>query len=101
MSRKVKISKTAEKKLNILFDYLLQKWSQKVKSDFINKLDKSVNLIKSTPEIFPESDTQKGLHKCVITKQTTLYYRFNAKTIFLVTIFDSRQNPNKLKKSLG
>ena len=101
MSRKVEISKTAEKKLDKLFDYLLQNWSQKVKSDFINKLDKSINLIKSTPEIFPESVDQKGLHKCVITKQTTLYYRFNSKTIFIVTLFDSRQHPNKLKKNLG
>jgi plasmid stabilization system protein ParE len=73
MNRAVKISKTAENKLDNLFDYHLHNWSQKVKSDFIEKLDKSIDLIKSTPEIFPKSDKQEGLHKCVITKQTTSY----------------------------
>ena len=100
MNRKVKTSKTAQKKLEKLFEYLIQEWSEKVKSDFIIKLDKCVDLIKSNPDIFPESDKQNGLHKCVITKQTTLYYRFNSKSIFLVTIFDSRQHPNKLKEGL-
>lgn len=101
MGRKVKISKTAEKKLETLFDYLLQKWSQKVKTEFVKKLDKSIDLIKLTPEIFPESDKQTGLHKCVVTKQTTLYYRFDSKAIYIITIFDTRQKPSKLKKDLN
>jgi plasmid stabilization system protein ParE len=100
MSRKVKISKTAERKLEEFFDYLLKKWSVKVKSDFIKKLDKSVDFIKSNPKTFPEVQKNTGLYKCVITKQTTLYYRFNSKTIFIVTVFDTRQNPSKLKKSM-
>ena len=35
MSRKVIITKTAEKKLNNLFDYLIENWSEKVKKEFI------------------------------------------------------------------
>ena len=100
MNRKVKISKTTEKKLEKLFDYLLQNWSQKVKTDFIEKLERSVDLIKVTPEIFPESDKQVGLHKCVITKQITLYYRFDAEAVYLITIFDTRQHPKKLRRDL-
>ncbi len=100
MSRKVKISKTAEKKISELLDYLQENWSLKVKSDFVKKLDKSIDLVKSDPNIFPESDKKLGLYKCVISKQTTMYYRFNSKTIFIVTIFDNRQNPSKLKKEV-
>tara|TARA_R110000868_G_scaffold150482_8_gene373731 strand:+ start:2898 stop:3203 length:306 start_codon:yes stop_codon:yes gene_type:complete len=100
MSRKVKISKTAKKKLEKLFDYLLENWSLKVKSDFVKKLDKSIDLIKLQPESFPQSEKNPGLHKCVITKQTSLYYRFNSKTIFVVTLFDTRQDPKKLRKDL-
>ena len=37
MSRAVIISKTAEKKLDKLFKYLLKNWSLKVKNDFISK----------------------------------------------------------------
>ncbi|KAA9324935.1 type II toxin-antitoxin system RelE/ParE family toxin [Adhaeribacter soli] len=100
MSRKVVLSKRAEKKLASLFDFLTEKWSEKIKHDFIQKLDKRIEAIKNKPESFPESEIQKGLFKCVITKQTTLYYRFTSRQIQIVTIFDSRQNPEKLKKDL-
>lgn len=98
--RKIKISKTAKKKLDALFYYLITNWNLKVKSDFVNKLDKSIDSIKLHPESYPESNSKKGLHRCVITKQTTLFYRFNAKRIVIVTIFDTRQNPYNLNKDL-
>lgn len=100
MRRKVIISKIAENKLENLFEYLIKHWSLKVKSDFVKKLDKNIEIIREQPESFPESQKEVGLRKCVITKQTTLYYRFSTKQIRVVTIFGNRQNPNKLKKDL-
>ncbi|SHF05747.1 Plasmid stabilization system protein ParE [Psychroflexus salarius] len=100
MSRKVVISKTAQKKLENLFEYLITEWSLKVKKEFVEKLDSSIEIIKTQPEIFPESKKGKKLRRCVITKQTTLYYRFNSKRINVVTIFDTRQHPNKLDPEL-
>jgi plasmid stabilization system protein ParE len=97
MSRTVIISKLAERKLNKLFEYLIAKWSIKVKNEFIKKLDKSISLIKEQPESFLSSEKEKGLRKCVITKQTTLYYRFDKNKIKVVTLFDTRQNPTELK----
>jgi len=100
VERTVIISHTAEKKLEQLFDFLEEKWSIRVKNDFIRKLDKSIKAIKLFPDSFPESEKEKGLRKCVITKQTTLYYRFNSTTINVITIFDTRQNPDNLKRDL-
>ncbi len=94
------ISITAEKKLEKLFEYLIKEWSVKAKKDFVEKLDSSIEIIKNQPEIFPESKKGKSLRKCVITKQTTLYYRYNSKRINIVTLFDTRQNPNKLDKEI-
>ena len=100
MIRKVVISKTTEKKLDSLFSYLVEKWSVKVKNEFIEKLDYSIELIRNQPEMFPESKQGKKLKKCVVTKQTTLFYRFTSKQINVVTIFDTRQNPKKLKQEI-
>lgn len=100
MSRKVFLSKTAEKKLDKLFEYLITEWSVKVKTDFVEKLDSSIEIIKNQPEMFPESKKGEGLRKCVITKQTILYYRYNSKRINIVTLFDTRQNPKKLDKEI-
>ena len=100
MSRKVVISKTAERKLEKLFEYLIKEWSLKVKKDFVEKLDSSIEIIKNQPEIFPESKKGKSLRKCVVTKQTTIYYRYNSKRINIVTLFDTRQDPNKLDQEI-
>lgn len=67
MRRIVIVSKTAEKKLETLFEFLLEKWSLKVKSEFIKKLDKNIDIIRDNPNVFPESEIKSGLHKCVIT----------------------------------
>lgn len=37
------------------------------------------------------------IREVVISKQTSLFYHFNQKHIVIVAVFDSRQNPNKLK----
>jgi plasmid stabilization system protein ParE len=100
LKRKIFISKTAEKKLDKLFDYLIENWSEKVKNEFVTKLDSSLDLIRKQPEIFPKSQKAKDLRKCVLTKQTTLFYRFNTKQISIVTIFDTRQNPKRLNKEI-
>lgn len=100
MSRKVDISKTAQKKLDRLIEFLEEEWSEKIKQEFVIKLDNSIRIIKSQPEAFPESNLRKGLRKCVITKQTTLYYRYNSRKIFLVTLFDTRQDPNKINREI-
>ncbi len=99
MDRKVIVSKTAQKKLDELFEYLVDEWSERVKNKFIDKLDKNINIIRTNPEAFPTSNKVKGLSRCVITKQTTLYFRYNSKRIEVVTIFDTRQNPRKLKRA--
>ncbi|MFK7747712.1 MAG: type II toxin-antitoxin system RelE/ParE family toxin [Kordia sp.] len=68
MSREIKISKTAEEKLEKLLVYLLENWSKKVKSDFVKKLDTSIDLIRSNPTMFPEikKDTRQRPSKLKI-----------------------------------
>ena len=87
-------------KLENLFDHLLKNWSKKVKDDFVAKLDHCIELIRTQPEIFRESKKGKQLRRCVITKQTTMYYRFDSKRINIVTLFDTRQDPNELQSQI-
>lgn len=99
--RNIKLSKQAEKKLSNLLEYLEKEWAAKVKSDFIMKLDACFEIIKNNPEGFARTDLVKGLHKCSVTKQNTIYYTFDESSIFVVTVFDTRQNPKKLKKEIN
>ena len=73
MSRKIVLSKRASKNLEKLLEYLETKWSKRVKDNFIKKLDRSLQILKEKPESSPKSDIVKGLCKCVVMKQTTVF----------------------------
>jgi plasmid stabilization system protein ParE len=96
--RKIILSKRASNQLEKLLEYLELEWSLKVKNDFIKKLDKSLSQIQIFPESCQQTNFVQGLHKFVVTKQTAFFYRFDSETITVVTIFDNRMNPDRLKK---
>lgn len=98
----VYLSELAESKLKKLTQHLLENWSHKVKMDFLTKLTDKINQISIQPESCPKSNEFGGIYKCVITKQTTFFYRINfqAEEIEIITLFDTRQDPEKIKKQL-
>ena len=100
MNRKIVLSNRASKNLEKLLEYLETKQSKRVKDNFIKKLDRSLQILKEKPESSPKSEILKGLHRCVITKQTTVFYKFDSKNLYVVTIFDTRQNPDKIRKEI-
>jgi len=100
MSRKIVLSKRASGKLDKLLEYLETEWSIRIKNNFIKKLDRSLQILKEKPESSPKSDRVNGLYKCVVTKQTTVYYKFDSKKLYVVTIFDTRQDPKRLNKEI-
>ncbi|MCM5664442.1 type II toxin-antitoxin system RelE/ParE family toxin [Galbibacter mesophilus] len=99
---KVFLSELAEKKLLNLSEYLLENWGLKTRNDFISKLTEKIQQITNQPESCPKSSEIENLYKCVVTKQTTFYYRIKLEEqeIEIITIFDTRQNPNKLKRDI-
>jgi len=99
---KVFLSEHAESKLLKLSQYLLEEWNVKTRDKFISKLSDKIKQISNQPDSCPKSSKFKNLYKCVVTKQTTFFYRLIAerKEIEIITIFDTRQNPDKLKKDV-
>jgi hypothetical protein len=60
------------------------------------KLDKALLQIAKMPESCPLSHKKKGVYKCLVSKQTSLFYRITAKEIEVITLFDNRQKLSKL-----
>lgn len=98
--RKIIISTTATKNALEIAEYIEAKFSLKFRNEFIEKVSKAFELIRSNPEIFPKSEINANRFRFVLTKQTTIYYRFNSEKITIISIFDTRQNPNKIKKDI-
>jgi hypothetical protein len=38
------------------------------------------------------------LRKCVLNKQTSIFYKVTEKTVFIVALFDNRRDPEKISK---
>jgi plasmid stabilization system protein ParE len=100
MIQVIRFSKSASAKLENLLVYLEIKWSMKVKQNFIAKLDRSSLQIQNHPDSFPASDRINGLRKCVVTKQTTIFYKYSDQAINVVAFFDNRQDPNSQRNLL-
>ena len=91
-------SSRSKKQLDSLLDYLEIRFSVSTKKKFIKKLDNTIDIILNNPDTFPKSDINNTIRKCVISKQTTLYYKYNNKEIRLLSLFDTRQDPTKIKE---
>ncbi|MFW5663858.1 MAG: type II toxin-antitoxin system RelE/ParE family toxin [Bacteroidota bacterium] len=98
--RKVTLSKRASVKLEKLLVYLENEWTEKVKHDFIKILDKNFDRIITYPKSNEKSALKKGLYRCVVTRQTTLFYQFDASSIKVVALFDTRMDPRKIKQEV-
>ena len=99
--RDIKLSKRAAQKLQDLLEYLDTEWSESIKKKFVKELDQSFRLIKRNPTCFPKTDFVKDLHRCVVTKHITIYYTYDESTIFIITLFDNRQNPQRIGKEIN
>ena len=89
----------AERNLNAIFDYLENTWSEREISNFAQNLESYLHTISQNPATFPYFDKEKEVRRCVLSPQTTIYYReipFENKVI-VITLFDNRRNPNSLR----
>ncbi len=82
---------------------ILEYWRNRNKSNaYSKKLDKrfreALNIIRDYPQIGKQTDDQKARIK--IIKDYLLIYEETADSIILLTIWDSRQDPEKLEKIL-
>lgn len=97
---KVRFSRLATYKLEKLSEYLTEEWSEQSNLKFLKRLDSKIQTIQMNPEIFPQSEHEPGLRKCVVTKQTSLLYEIQTKSIFVLTIIDTRQDQKKIKEEI-
>ena len=99
MNKQIVWSPRAESDFINIIEYLIGKFGSSSAIKFANKLDRILNNIAKLPEIYPVTVKRKNVRRCVISRQTTLYYRVKHDTIQLVTFYDTRQHPDKINLS--
>ncbi len=97
MAKNLVWSIKAENDLEKIADYLDSHWPEKVTAKFLSSLSNLLNQIATNPKQFPLINKTKRYRKCVINRQNSLYYLETKSDILILRIFDTRQNPKKLK----
>ncbi|MBK6536330.1 MAG: type II toxin-antitoxin system RelE/ParE family toxin [Ignavibacteria bacterium] len=90
-------SERASKELNSTLKYIEENWSFKVADEFAKTIDKKISYVKSNPYQYPPFKNKKEIRKCVVTEQISFFYRILNDEVQIITIFDTRQSPSKLK----
>ena len=94
---RIEWSEEATRNLDGIIDYLKREWTDKEIIKFVSKLDKAINLISTNPNLFRLTNKRKNIRRCVLMKQVSIYFRHTEDSVYIISIFDTRQNPAKLK----
>jgi plasmid stabilization system protein ParE len=96
----VYLSPLAAFKLQKLFAYLDEHWGESVRRRFQEQLNRFMENLSRFPGICPKMEEFPNLHRCVVTQQNSLVYRVNDDAIEVVTVFDNRQDPERIWKEI-
>ena len=82
-----------------VIDYLNKNWTKKEMVQFYQRTHFTINAIKKNPAIFPASSKNKEIRKAIVDKNNSFFYIIDPsrQRIYLLTFFDSRQDPKKLR----
>ncbi len=99
MGYKYKLFWTDEalKNLEQILDYFKKEWTQKEIINFKTKLSNQLDIILRFPLIFPKSERKSRLRKSVLSKQTIIFYEIEGTVIYIVYLFNTKQDPKKIK----
>lgn len=87
----------AVENLENILSYISTNWTEREGNKFKARLSEQLNIISKFPGVFPASAITPRLRKAVLTKQIIIFYEFKEQVIYIAYLFDSRQNPKKIK----
>lgn len=85
--------------LNGIVEYLQQKWNEQVVDNFLNRLSEVLINLEQEPHRYRITETG-DVREVVLTKHNVLLFRIKGDKVEVLTIFETRQNPDKKFKNL-
>jgi len=97
MPKKISWSPLAEEDLESILGYLQTNWGNAASLKFLNVVDHLLSQIANNHRQFPLINKKHRIRKAVLSKHNSLYYKNARSHIYLLRIYDNRQDPKKLK----
>jgi plasmid stabilization system protein ParE len=95
MKHKILFSPRALHDLQLVLEYLDKEWGISVSEKFLDRIDNLLDGISETSLMYVCVNKKKKIHKCVVNKNVTLYYRIRKNEVELITFFQSHQHQSK------
>lgn len=96
MSYPVRYSTRAYTEYEEILEYAFENFGANVAAKVDRYFEEMIDHIAVNPYLYPCSNKKKNLRRCVISSQTTLYYRFNGESVELASFRGNRMNPETL-----
>jgi len=96
MAYPIRYSTRAYNEYESLLEYVAGKFGIAKAVEVDIYFENILGMIAINPYMFPYSNKRENLRRCVISPQTTLYYRFLGECIELVSFRGNKMNPDTL-----
>lgn len=97
MGKRIVVTKSATRDLKNIVQYLLSEFGEDASEKFLSRFDEVCGIISHNPLIYPLAGQALNTRRGVVKRQCIIYYRVRSKSIEVVRLFDTRQNPDRLK----
>ena len=78
-------------------EYIVREFGLKKAKEVYEDIEKTLDRISEAPEMYRESNRQKGLRKCIFSGQTSIAYRIKGDCIEVVSFRPNRKDPKNFK----
>jgi len=80
-----------------ILDYIVEEFGIETAAEVDLHFEEVIDQISINPFLYPYSNKSKNLRRCVLSSQTTLYYRFKDECVELASFRGNRMNPKTLR----
>lgn len=95
MALKVRYSLRARQEEIELLDYIVRKFGTEKANQIYQRIEKVLEAISKMPDMYKASEKQTGLRECILSKQTSIYYRVQEDHIEVVSFRPNRKDPDQ------
>ena len=93
LSKPLRWSKRSNDEIEKLILYLRSNWSVEITNRVLDLIDHAAGRIQTSPEQFPLFSKRKRAQRCVVSPQTSIFFRVDKDEIVIISVFDNRQSP--------
>ena len=98
MIKQVLLTPIVKEDFENIASWLAKEWNVKVLLNFLDLYEAKIRTIADFPTRYPIIHSTSNLRKAVLTKHNIILYIEKAEHIEKISIFDTRQDPNKISK---